>query len=531
MSRGGFLTTMNRVARDAARVQRQAARAAVTAARAQARHVAGMQKLAKQQYLEARAQETDDKNDELQTCLEQLDGVLAATLSVNDAIDFQSLKSPANHPGRQSFRPPVHLAEPTPRPQTAEFTLAVRPPTFLDRLLPGSDKRYQQRLAAADARFTAADEAWTKAESVRRAQLETLRLEHEGSRVAVEQHDRQVDDFARVYREGNRDAIIAYSTMVLERSEYPDGFPQRFRLTYEVSSRRIVVDYDLPGPDVVPSVAEYRYVRSKDSIEEKARKPADIKERYTDIVASVALRTVHEIFEADLGNHVDVVVFSGFVDAIDPATGTDIRPCLISVSATKQAFSALDLARVDRRVCLRNLGAQVSSRPEAVQAVRPIVEFDMADARFVPEVAVLGDLESRPNLMDLDPFAFENLVGNLFSKMGLETKQTRSSRDGGVDVVAFDARPVLGGRVVIQAKRYRHTVGVAAVRDLYGTMINEGANKGILVTTSGYGPSAFEFAKDKPIELIQGGGLLYLLDQIGVKATIVFPEEGSVASA
>ena len=65
-----------------------------------------------------------------------------------------------------------------------------------------------------------------------------------------------------------------------------------------------------------------------------------------------------------------------------------------------------------------------------------------------------------------------------------------------------NSRPVLGGKVVIQAKRYRHTVGVAAVRDLYGTMMNEGANKGILVATSGYGPDAFDFAKDKPIELI-----------------------------
>jgi restriction system protein len=522
---------LNRIARDAARAQRQAARAAVTAARVHARHVAGMRKEAKQQYLEARAQETDEKNEELQTCLEQLDGILEATLNVNDAIDFQSLKSTANHPGRQPLRPPFHLAEPEPRPEVADFTRAVRPPSLLKRLLPGSDKRYQRRLVAADALFRVADEAWTKAESVRHAQLETLRVQHEGSRVAVEQHDRQVDEFERVYREGNRDAIIAYSTMVLERSEYPDGFPQQFRVTYEARSRRVIVDYDLPRPDVVPSVAEYRYVRSKDSIEEKARRPADIKDRYSDIVASVALRTVHEIFEADIGNHVDVVVFSGFVDAIDPATGKDIRPCLISVSATKEAFSGLDLGRVDRKVCLRNLGAQVSSRPEAVQAVRPIVQFDMADARFVPETEVLADLESRPNLMDLDPFEFEKLVGNLFTKMGLETKQTRSTRDGGVDVVAFDARPILGGRVVIQAKRYRHTVGVAAVRDLYGTMINEGASKGILVTTSGYGPAAFEFAKDKPIELIEGGGLLYLLDQVGVKAMIVFPEEGSVASA
>jgi len=87
--------------------------------------------------------------------------------------------------------------------------------------------------------------------------------------------------------------------------------------------------------------------------------------------------------------------------------------------------------------------------------------------------------------------------------------------------VAFDTRPVLGGKVVIQAKRYRDTVGVSAVRDLYGTMLNEGASKGILVCTSGYGTEAFNFAKDKPIELIDGGGLLYLLrEHAGLDARI-----------
>jgi hypothetical protein len=38
------------------------------------------------------------------------------------------------------------------------------------------------------------------------------------------------------------------------------------------------------------------------------------------------------------------------------------------------------------------------------------------------------------------------------------------------------ARPIFGGKVVIQAERYKNTVGVWAVRDLFGTLQNEGAS-------------------------------------------------------
>ena len=96
----------------------------------------------------------------------------------------------------------------------------------------------------------------------------------------------------------------------------------------------------------------------------------------------------------------------------------------------------------------------------------------------------------------------------------------------GVDCVAYDPRPIFGGKVVIQAKRCRHTVGVSAVRDLFGTLQNEGASKGILVTTSGYGKASFEFAEGKPIELLSGSNLLSLLSEhAGIDAKIEPPED------
>jgi hypothetical protein len=55
----------------------------------------------------------------------------------------------------------------------------------------------------------------------------------------------------------------------------------------------------------------------------------------------------------------------------------------------------------------------------------------MVDKRFIEETDVLSDLDQRPNLLELTPAEFESLIHNLFTKMGLDTKQTWPSRDGG----------------------------------------------------------------------------------------------------
>lgn len=511
--------------RNAAEQRRQVA-SAIRAQREADRFRARTEREEKQRYAEQRNDEATSQTEELEEKIEAINGILAHTLSVDDAIAFETLKDKAAF---RKFSPSKEINREGQKPLQEHFFGKVKPLSFFEKAIPGASKKHQKALENAEAEYKAALGAFAKQEEQRLEALEKEKKKYNEDKASFELQQKEknleIDKFEAAYRAGDNEAVVNYFTLVLERSEYPEDFPQEFRIAFVPESKQLVVDYELPSPDVIPTAAEYRYVKSKDTIEEKSRKAAEIKDLYQELVASVCLRTCHELFEADKMAFLDTVVFNGFVQTVDVATGNDVRPCLISVRMTRENFNNIDLGRVDKKACLRNLGATVSPRPYEVQAVKPIVEFDMVDKRFVEQSDVLTDLESRPNLMELNPFEFENLVANLFSKMGLDTKQTRSSKDGGVDAVAFDLRPVIGGKVVIQAKRYKNTVGVSAVRDLYGTMMNEGANKGILVTTSGYGPDAFEFAKDKPIELLDGGQLLYLLDQIGTKARIVFPED------
>jgi restriction system protein len=90
-----------------------------------------------------------------------------------------------------------------------------------------------------------------------------------------------------------------------------------------------------------------------------------------------------------------------------------------------------------------------------------------------------------------------------------------------VDCIAYDPTPIRGGKYVIQAKLYHKTVPPSAVRDLYGTMQHEGATSGILITTSGYGPTSYEFASGKPLQLIDGSGLLAICKEFDIPARIV----------
>jgi restriction system protein len=55
-------------------------------------------------------------------------------------------------------------------------------------------------------------------------------------------------------------------------------------------------------------------------------------------------------------------------------------------------------------------------------------------------------------------------------------------------------------------------------------VLYKGANKGILVTTSDYGPDSYEFAKGKPLVLLNGANLLNLLEKHGHKAKINLKE-------
>jgi restriction system protein len=392
----------------------------------------------------------------------------------------------------------------------------------------GGTQRYQAAYDEAKQAFAQAQEDHRRQEAARLqkvAEIEAARARKiaEAKR-EVEAHNAHIDELAAGYQEHDRFAVSEYVQLVLDRSPYPSGFPNERHAGYVPESSLLAVEWYLPTIDIVPEHKAFRHIKTRKVVEPIKRPPGEVQQLYLSVIAQVALRTVREVFDATPEDMVSTVVFNGLVNTIDPRTGGAIQPHFITLRAPREEFGrlVLDQPKFSPVACVRRyFYADVSEHPEELIPVEPVMQFSMADPRVIQPIDVLSSIDKRPNLLELTPTEFEAFIQNLFTKMGLDTKLYRAGGDGGIDCMAYDLDPIKGGKIAVQAKLYTRTVAPTHVRDLWGTVQHEGATKGIMITTSGYGPDSYKFAAGKPLSLIDGTGLLALCQQCGIPARIL----------
>jgi SNF2 family DNA or RNA helicase len=115
------------------------------------------------------------------------------------------------------------------------------------------------------------------------------------------------------------------------------------------------------------------------------------------------------------------------------------------------------------------------------------------------------------NVNDLDPYDFEVFVCDLFEKMNYNTRITKKSRDGGIDIHLRQNTPTGILEMVVQCKHKENqnsVVGVDKVRELFGVLSsNHKYIKGFLVTNGKFANDSYDFVNGKNIELIDGVNL------------------------
>mgnify|MGYP000869672451 CR=1 FL=1 len=120
----------------------------------------------------------------------------------------------------------------------------------------------------------------------------------------------------------------------------------------------------------------------------------------------------------------------------------------------------------------------------------------------------LLETQQLEDLLTLTPDQFEKLIKDLFEAYGYQADLSGGNADHGVDVIVSGDED---DKWVVQCKRYSGSVGEPIVRDLYGTMLHEEAQRAYLITTGTFTAQAKEWALGKPIVLYDGESLIKLI--------------------
>ncbi|MFC4031996.1 restriction endonuclease [Streptomyces polygonati] len=503
--------------RSHAQQQREAERRQRAAERAQSAN----RREEQAEYRRRREADAARRTDELDGRMAELGGLLRAGCGAPAFSPDALLASEELEPFA-----PGRLAEPVAMPRAELYLPAQRSGWGL-----GSGARAQEQ--AARARYESDLRAAQGAEARRQQQLAAYREQYAqwaDERLAqVRRHNAEVGRTMAALRRGEPTAVVEYLTAALYASPvWPEGLPRQVSASFEPPERRLLLNWELPPFAVVPEISLVRFMPGSGRDKEVARPVTERRGAYRDLLAQCLLLVLREVFGADRFALLDSVVLNGFVDDIDPATGHRTPVFLGTVAVSRADFEAVNLAAVDAADCLvEGLGGQLSARPDRRLAVPPARLPGSAGRAVVSHGG--EDAGDEPDLLVMDPLEFEELVAELFRAMGMQAVTTVRSGDGGVDVDALDPDPIRGGKIAVQVKRYRRTVPPTAVRDLYGTVQSIGANKGVLVTTSGFGRSSYVFVSGKPMTLVSGTELVDLLHQYGLRGRLGPAERGPAA--
>lgn len=292
----------------------------------------------------------------------------------------------------------------------------------------GAGRRAQAQ-AEARARFERDWQAAQAAEGQRLQQLAAYQRQYEqwaDDRLSeIRQHNAGVAEMAAGLREGDPEAVVEYfSAALYASSAWPEDLPRQVTAAYDSPARQLVLNWELPGYDVVPEVKLVRYMPGADQDKEAPRPASQRRALYRDVLAQCVLLVLHDLFAADEFGALESVALNGFIDDHDPATGRQARIFLATVMASRSVFTGLRLEQVSAVDCLVDgLRGQLSARPDQRAVVRP-----GRRPEDVGNGVVTHGGDEEPDLYEMDPVAFESLVAELFRAMGMQVDDAAVER-------------------------------------------------------------------------------------------------------
>lgn len=370
--------------REAEKARKAEERAAAQLARAQAAEQKRIAKELREAHVAVMEAEVEKKNIELSQVYQEIDDLLAATLDVDDYVDLDSLYTVAKHPpfDRKDLEVPIPTPIPILEPTKPRF-VAPPAPKGLRGLF--GKKKHERAVAEATAAHDSKIADWRaeiaqieldqkeaeskhadlEAERLSKLQVERTRYEKEcaAREAEVNEHNKDLETLKANLGYGSVEAVQEYVSIVLSNSVYPEFYEIEHDFEFDSESAELRLQVFVPSPDKIPTIKAYKYKKASDEIVSTNLSQKACKDRYAGSVNQVALRSMHEVFEADRRGLIKTISLEVGTLTTNPATGQEGFILFVAVGGERESFLELNLSSVVPAATLSHLGASVSKNP------------------------------------------------------------------------------------------------------------------------------------------------------------------------
>ncbi|WP_183966752.1 hypothetical protein [Sagittula marina] len=339
------------------------------------------EKAVKAAHAVAQQSEVERMNSEVDAVFDDLEGLLAATIDVDDHIDLDTLRKPFD--ATPFDMPDLEIPLVAPKrpkvPSEPTYVEPAKPKGFFGKRRKLEEARAMARqthetrkaewasgVLALEEKYAIELAAYEQAEAER---VDTLAAEKDRFRRELDDYNQSIDQFITNLSYGDAEAVQEYISLVVENSTYPDHFEVTHEFSFAPETAELRMSVTVPTPDSFPAVKGYKYVKTSDEIREVPLSQTEIKKRYASVLHQVAIRSLHEVFEADRRGLIRTISLEVGTKAQHPATGRlDFLP-FVGVSAERDSFMEFDLSGLVPLATLKHLGAAISKDPVALVAV------------------------------------------------------------------------------------------------------------------------------------------------------------------
>ena len=442
----------------------------------------------KQRLNEAREEleaDADSADEDAKELLEELRAILKFTLDFDDRVNWDEMHDNSKFK-EFSFGEPPTLE--LPKKPFFAFLPFVR-----NKWIGTCEDLTDQHKAAVDAhnqeRHTARDKYEKSKERFLKKQMNS---------------NVQIRDFKSRYEAGQNEATVEYLNLVFERSEYPECIALDYSLTYDEELKSVQIEVQVPKQSDLPDVDGYKFTKSSGKLTPIKMKKKAHDDLYKTVIRQIAIRTLHEVYEADYTKNVLNATVTLTVDEVCKATGNDKVNNVATVQSKRDEFEAIKLDRVDADSCFERLEVKQEKKKAANRSSKKSKAIELSGDDLI--VSIDGNKSSTPDKSFLE---FVERVDGLAERMFAGAEFSSRSEDEGARTLDFtveDDDPVRGGKFLFFATYANDPVPKSVLESVYRQLTEQGAVKAFVIAKE-FAGGCSAYGRNKPLSLIDNKSL------------------------